>query len=157
MKFTSLIVTGVFLATTTAAMAANPSDTSNIRIEVTKGKHVKLIGTAIGQTKTFTTDVLSNNTVSLGTLGLESNSKGKCDVAFSSKNGFKLSSAVTNKNLGTYSILHEGAIHSFNRPNSKELECNTVASNLRLRSPTIQSNIAAGVYSDVLTITVTTQ
>jgi len=103
MKFTkTLVASAVLLATSSLAFAA--TDSTDIQINVTKDAYVNLVGTAVGSTNSFTTDDIDAATVSLGTLGLESNSAGDCDMTFASANTFKLINAGSGNDLGTYSI-----------------------------------------------------
>jgi len=155
MKFTTpLIVSAVLLATSTFAFAA--TDTTDIQINVTKDAYVNLVGTAVGSTNTFTTDVIDAATVSLGTLGLESNSTGDCDMTIATTNNFELKNAGSGNSLGVYTINYGGA-HTAGSGGTLTQSCNTVASAFSLTSPALPGTVDAGVYADTVTVTVVTQ
>ncbi len=155
MKFTkTLIASAVFLVTSSAFAA---TDSTDIQINVTKDAFVNLVGSAVGSTNSFTTDDIDASTVSLGTLGLESNSAGDCDMTFASANAFKLINAGSGNDLGTYSIKYAGATHTVGAANTHTQSCNTVASAFELESPAMPATVDAGVYSDTVTVTVVTQ
>lgn len=156
MKFTKpLFTTALFFATTSIALAA--TDTTDIQINVTKDAFVNLVGSAVGSSSTFTTDDIDNATVSLGTLGLESNSSGDCDISFSSANNYKLNHEVTGETLVDYAISYAGVSNDGANTNNVTTSCNTVASSLDLVSPAMPATINAGLYKDVVTVTVVTQ
>jgi len=156
MKFIKPLLSSVLLfASTSIAFAA--TDTTNIEINVTEDAFVNLIGTALGSSNSFTTDVIDNATVSLGSLGLESNSTGSCDISFSSANNYKLNHLVTAATLVDYAISYAGVVNDGTNTNIVSTSCNTVASSLDMVSPAMPANIAAGTYSDIVTVTVVTQ
>ncbi len=65
------------------------SDTAEINLNLNYTPYVKLIGTAPGRTRYYSnTDIVNwvtPSVVSLGTLGLESNVGGNCDINFSTQ------------------------------------------------------------------------
>ncbi len=151
----SLIAAGVLLASSSAALAA--TDSTDIQINVTKDAYVNLIGTAVGSTNTFLTSDIDNATVSLGTLGLESNSQGNCDMTFSSANGYQLKHNVTNAVLVDYAISYAGVTNSGAGANTVTQSCNSAVTSLDLVSPALPGTVDAGTYSDTVTVTVVTQ
>ncbi len=156
MKFTkTLLATGLLFASSSIAFAATNS--TDIQINVTKDAYVNLIGTAVGSTNSFLTSDIDNKTVSLGTLGLESNSQGNCDMTFSSANGYQLKHTVSNAVLVNYEISYAGVTNSATTTNTVTQSCNTAASSLDLVSPALPAVVNAGTYSDTLTVTVVTQ
>lgn len=155
MKFTkSLIASAVILASSSAAFAA--TDSTNIIINVTKDAYVNLIGTAVGSTNSFTTGDIDNATVSLGTLGLESNSAGNCDMTIATANNFELQNVGSGNSLGVYTINYAGA-HTAGSGGTVTQSCNTAASTFDLASPALPATVDAGVYTDTVTVTVVTQ
>jgi len=157
MKFTkTLIAAGLLLASSSSVFAA-ATDSTDIQINVTKDAYVNLIGTAVGSTNSFLTSDIDNATVSLGTLGLESNSQGNCELTFSSANGYQLKHNVSNAVLVDYAISYAGVTNSSAAANTVTQSCNTAASSLDLVSPALPAVVDAGTYSDTVTVTVVTQ
>lgn len=153
---TPLVSAAVLLASSSLAIAA--TDTTDIQINVTKDAFVNLIGSAVGSANSFVTADVDNATVSLGDLGLDSNSAGDCDMAVSSAQGFKLVHTVDGtKDLGVYSLSYEGTTFTSGNTNTLTQSCNTVASNLDLVHPALPASVDAGTYSDTVTVTVVTQ
>ncbi len=156
MKFTkTLIAAGLFLASSSSVFAA--TDSTDIQINVTKDAYVNLIGTAVGSTNSFLTADIDNATVSLGTLGLESNSQGQCDMTFSSANGYQLKHTTSGATLVNYEISYAGVTNSATATNTVTQSCNTAATSLDLVSPALPAIVDAGTYSDTVTVTVVTQ
>lgn len=156
MKFTKpLIASAVLLLTSSIAFAA--TDSTNIEINVTNDAFVNLVGTAVGSTNSFLTADIDNATVSLGTLGLDSNSTGNCDITFSSANGYDLNHSVTAATLVGYAVSYQGVSNSGVASNTVTTACTTAASSLDLVSPAMPATIPAGTYTDTLTVTVVTQ
>lgn len=153
---TPLVSAAVLLVSSSFAFAA--TDSTDIQINVTKDAFVNLIGTAVGSANTFLTDDVDNKTVSLGTLGLQSNSAGDCDITVASAEGFKLVHTVDNtKDLGVYSMTYSANTFTDGAANAMTQSCNTVASDLSLVHPAMPASIDAGTYSDTVTVTVVTQ
>ena len=160
MKFTQkLIASAVLLATSAAAVAV--TDQTAVTINVTKDAYVNFLGN-LNANPTLTIPVANIGPgLVLGTLGLESNTAGTCDVAITSVKGFKLVHTTDNSlDLGTYSISAFG--HNFiaaNTPvqNTTTGSCNQAAANVVMNGTAVPANQAAGTYTDTLTMTVTTQ
>lgn len=157
MKFIKpfLTTTAFLFASTSIAFAS--TDSTDIEINVTKDAFVNLTGSAVGSSNSFTTDDIDNATVSLGLLGLESNSSGDCDISFSSANNYKLNHEVTSETLVDYAISYAGVNNDGTNTNNVTTACNTVASSLDIISPAMPATINAGVYKDIVTVTVVTQ
>lgn len=154
----TLALSSVFLISSSVAFAA--TDTTDIEINVTKDAYVNLIGTAVGSSNTFVTTDVDNATVSLGTLGLESNSAGDCDISVTSLNTFKLVHNVdATKDLGVFSLNYGGTSFTAGAAHGNQMSqsCNTVASTFDLVHPALPATVDAGTYSDIVTITVVTQ
>ncbi len=157
MNFTkTLIAAGILLASSSSVFAA-ATDSTDISINVTKDAYVNLIGTAVGSTNSFVTSDIDAKTVSLGTLGLESNSQGQCDMTFSSANGYQLKHNTSGATLVNYEISYAGVTNSAAGANTVTQSCNTAATSLDLVSPALPAVVDAGTYSDTVTVTVVTQ
>lgn len=157
MKFTKhLIASAVLLATSSAALAASSTDTINIK--VTQDEFVNLVGTAFSTTgHTFTVAQLdaafTGTALALGTLGTESNLIGNCDVAFTSANAYELKNGATS--LTAYTLTYNGnAVTS----TAVTQACNFAPANLTMKPDAAlpaANTIAAGDYTDVVTVVVT--
>ncbi len=137
----------------------------NIQIAVGQFSYVNLKGTVVGAFKHFTVDEIKPNGnrrkgpwLKLGTLGLNSNISGNCDLEFTSLNNFKLRHTQTNKVLSKYRLKYKRKRITRNN-NHISLRCKVRKRALKFQSiGRIQNQIIpAGVYRDVITITVTTQ
>ena len=142
------------------------TDTTVIDISHTYTPYVNFTGTAPGASRFYDNDDLVNFifplSVNLGTMGLESNVGGNCDLNFTTQNDFKLRHTVNNGNLGNYSIQYEGQV--FNEANNPQLElpCTSAATDLNFILNGITFSgfdflLAAGVYQDIVSVVVTTQ
>jgi len=135
----------------------------NIQIAVGQLSYVNLKGTVVGAFKHFTVDEIKPNGnrrkgpwLKLGTLGLNSNVSGNCDLEFTSLNNFKLRHTQTNIVLSKYRLKYKN--NRITRQNNRiTVGCNINNKPLRFQSiGKIQNRVIdAGVYRDVLTITVT--
>ena len=105
----TLIASSILFATGTVAFAA--TDTTQIDLSVTHVPYVKLIGTAPGSSRFYGNNDIANwifpSIVDLGTLGLETNVGGNCDINFSTLNNFDLLHTVSNNSLTKYKILYQ--------------------------------------------------
>ena len=153
MKFSkSLIASAVLLATSSVAFAA--TDTKSVQINVTQSEFVNIIGTALTNVNTFTSDQMDGSAIALGDLGLDSNLAGNCDVAFSSANGYKLNNAG-GATLVDYALTFDGAVVT---AAAVTKTCQFTPAALTFASTTAlpaANTIAAGTYSDVVSIVVT--
>jgi hypothetical protein len=147
-----------------ANVACSDSETTSIDIDVTHNPYVNMIGTSVGESRTFSVaEIQPTSTtpiVSLGTLGFESNVEGDCSLAVSTVNDFKLLHTVTNVKLTRFRLRYKGKNLSRSQP-VKTFPCNSALSSLNFMSVGIfnsnNSVVLAGVYQDVVTLTVTTQ
>ena len=143
------------------------SDETDIDISVTHTEYVNFTGTAPGASKFYDNDDLVNFifpiAVNLGTMGLESNVAGDCDMNFSTLNSFRLLHTLNNQNLSDNSILYEGQTFSQASNQVLTIPCNTTPTDLNfiltggISLVGIDFLIPSGVYRDVVTVTVTTQ
>jgi hypothetical protein len=156
MKFSqTLIASAVLLATSSVALAA--TDTRSIQINVTQGEFVTLVGTALTSINTFTSDQMDGNPIALGDLGLDSNLAGNCTIAFSSATGYKLNlgGAAAGATLVDYALNYDGAAVTAT-PATKTCQFAAAALSFNSTTPLPAANtIAAGTYSDVVSIVVT--
>jgi hypothetical protein len=153
----------VINANTTAA-----TKIANLNINITFDPYVKLIGTAPGATRVYDNDDIANwifpSVVDLGTLGVESNLNGNCNINFSTINNFKLLHEINGAHLTKYKLLYESEEFSEISNPTLILPCNT--------SPTIFQFVPTqivwpnifpsftmqhGIYEDTVTMVVTTQ
>ncbi|MEH6456255.1 MAG: hypothetical protein V7749_08025 [Cocleimonas sp.] len=137
-----------------------------INLSLTYTPFVSLTGTAPGASRTYDNDDITNSgvpkPVNIGTMGLESNVGGICDLTFTTANTFKLLHTVTNNNLGNYKIHYKGL--EFNEINNPllSLPCTSTATDIdfELNSfgfSNIDPFLDSGTYQDVITVVVTTQ
>ncbi len=162
MKFSKKIITSaVLFASSSIALAA--TDSTEIEINVTKDAFVKFTGDLAGNVSRDLTVAEVNGTVTnLGNLGTESNTVGGCDLSITSLNDFRLQHDVnsslylhaTNK----YSINYSGTSFTSGSSGLSLASCNNPASLIQIATPGFDANqVQAGTYSDILTVTVTTQ
>ena len=161
MLMATVIASAGFPGTINSANAAGES--TDIQIKIIHDQFVKLSGTVVGASRTFSVDDIKPPTgysspwVSLGTLGLESNFAANCTMDFSTRNGFKLRHTVSNKRLTRYIMKYRNKKIRKHKP-TVTLPCNTAPTTLSLkRRGAFRNNIESGIYADVVTITVTTQ
>jgi len=142
------------------------TDTTTIELNHTFTPYVNFTGTAPGASRFYDNDDLVNFifplTVVLGTMGLESNVGGNCDLEFSTLNNFELQHTVIPTSGGGYTINYQG--ETFTQGNNPVLTtpCTTSATDISfmLNNNTIigfDNFIPSGVFRDVITIIVTTQ
>lgn len=154
-----LVIIGV-LSTVNIANAAGES--TDILVRVIHDQFVRLTGTVVGSSRTFSVDDVkppngSRPWVSLGSLGLESNIAGNCDLDFSTQNSFKLRHTVSNKLLTRYIMKYRNKKIRKNK-HSLTMPCNALPTTLSFkRKGKFRNNVKSGIYADVVTITVTTQ
>ncbi len=159
MKFLKpLLVSAVFVATSSMAIAA--VDTTTININVTEAPSLLLSGTVVtdGTDKDFTVAAIqaaTSQTVLLGTLGSDSNISGNCNMSFASTNGFSLVDPLSSVVLAGYSLKY-GSEAPIAVDTTYSQTCQFTAAALNMIVGTLPTTIAAGTYSDVVTVTVAT-
>jgi hypothetical protein len=161
MKFSkSLVASAILLATSTATFAA--TDSGTININVTQSEFVALTGTAFDNTAaapaTFTTTALDASFggagLSLGTVGLNSNLLGNCNIQFSSTNSFSLKDGTTT--LVGYGLTYDSTAVVAATDITKSCQFTAAALTLNSSAALPAANtIAAGTYSDVISVIVT--
>ncbi len=156
-----LITSAVLFASSSIALAA--TDSTEIEINVTKDAYVNFTGDLAGNvSKDLTVAEVNGTVTNLGNLGTESNTVGSCDLGISSLNDFRLQHNV-NSNLylhatNKYSINYAGSSFTSGSPSITLASCNNAASLMQIATPGFDSSLVqAGTYSDILTVTVTTQ
>lgn len=153
----------MLLIPTSAIVAVE--DSTTIDLEYTHTEYVNLTGTAVGASKFWTVDdvqPVGNNPrgprVLIGTLGLESNVGGDCDLDFSTQNNFRLRHIISNQRLTNYRLRYRGTNITRNRNRQMTVPCNFNPSNFQFQSTgNFRQNPQAGVYQDIITVTVTSQ
>lgn len=151
-----LLMPLMFAITSAAAYAA--SDSTSIDLQVTHIEYLNFIGTAVGINKTIAVDDIRNgNVINIGTLGLESTLTGSCTLDFSSLNGFSLKHSQGNQRLSDYQLTYVGNTIASNTTIILP-SCDTTATALDfLAIGKIKKNPRPGLYSDTVTIIVTSQ
>lgn len=169
MKLTPTLIVLTFVSTLSAASSAfGATESTHISVQVTHDEYVRIIGSAAGSSRTYSNNDIANwifpNIVDLGTLGLESNMPGNCDVSMTTLNDFDLLHTVSTQSLTKYKVIYESQEFSETNNPTLSLPCNLTPSIIQF-SPTqiVWGNLApsaliqTGTYSDTVTITVTTQ
>ena len=156
-----LLFSSLLFALANVSFAA--TETTKINIQVTHDEYVKFVGTAVGAEKNFDEDEIRpvgnvNPTLSVGTFGLESNLVGSCTLSVSSLNGFSLKHSNGNQRLADYKL---NFLANTIDPNNLTIilpTCNSAASSLDFTVVgKIKKNPRPGLYSDTVTLVVTTQ
>ncbi len=167
MKLTKYFkIVAVLLCMSASLTAKAATDHADITLSHTYEPYVNFTGTAPGASRFYDNDDVYHFIfpvrVNLGTMGLESNTTGDCDLNFSTVNNFKLRHTVSNQTLSKYRVLYRG--YSFSRSNNPELTipCNTTPTALDFiltgwSLAGYDGLIPAGIYRDIITVTVTTQ
>ncbi len=164
MKKLSVLISALLLFSSAFTLNA-AQDSTVIDLNVTFVDYVNFIGSAVGASKYYTIDEIKpvgtnrrGPSVSLGRLGIESNSVGDCDVEFSTKNNFRLRHTVSNRRLTNYRLRWKGKNITRRRNKQMTLPCNTNAQRIQFQATgNFRNNPQAGLYQDIVTITVTTQ
>ncbi len=163
-----LIATSLLLLLNTNNVTFAASDTAEINVNVNYVPYVKLTGSAPGSTRYYSNNDIANwifpSVVDLGTLGLESNITGNCDISFSTQNNFKLLHTVSGNSLTKYKILYQSQNFSDTSNPTLTTPCTTVPTTIEF-APTqiVWGNlfpsvlIEPGIYQDIVTVVVTTQ
>ena len=161
-----ILIASLLLASTSTVIAATHS--TNVDVSVTHAPYVKLIGTAPGSSRFYGNNDIANwifpSIVDLGTLGLESNIGGNCDINFSSVNDFDLLHTVSGNSLTKYRVIYQSQSFSQTSNPTLTIPCNTLPTTIEF-SPTqlVFGNflpsllIESGIYRDIVTVVVTTQ
>ena len=163
MKFSKKLITAaVLMATSSIAIAA--TDTAEIEINVTKDAYVNFTGDLAGNvSKDLTVTEVNGTVTTLGNLGTQSNTTGACEINISSLNDFRLQHNVEDTlylhQTNHYTINYSGtSFTSGNSPTLNLTSCNNAASPMQIATPGFASDqVQAGTYSDILTVTVTTE
>lgn len=168
MKRNNPLNTAIVLLLSMLAWSSTQAVTNDTEITIshTYTPYVNFTGTAPGASRFYDNDDIVNFifpvTVNLGTMGLDSNVLGDCDLDFSTLNNFKLRHTVSNQNLANYRILYQG--QSFEEANNPQLTipCNTAPTDIDFiltgwSLAGFDFLIPAGIYRDVVNVTVTTQ
>lgn len=159
----------LFLALTSAQSCAYAAtESTHINIQVTHDEYVRIVGSAAGSSHVYSNNDVANwifpNIVDLGTLGLESNMQGNCDLSMTTLNNFDLLHTVSSQSLTKYKVIYESQEFGLTNNPTLSLPCNLTPSIIQF-SPTqlVIGNlfpsalIQTGTYSDTVTITITTQ
>ncbi len=142
------------------------SDSTVINLSYTFASYVSLTGTAPGASRFYDNNDLVNLSsalsVNIGTMGLESNVGGICDMEFSTVNDFKLIHTLNGNSLGGYIIQYEGEVFSEVSSPILQLPCTSSATdiNFKLNSASLVGFdffLASGIYQDIINVEVTTQ
>jgi hypothetical protein len=166
-KLKTILTVGVMCIPQVFIHAAT-NDQTEIDINVTHTPYVKLIGSAPGSSRFYGNNDIANwifpSIVDLGTMGLESNVAGNCDMNFSTVNNFQLLHTVSNNSLTPYKVIYQNTNFSNTSNPTLNISCNTIPTTIEF-SPTqiVFGNIfpalfiEAGVYQDTITVVVATQ
>jgi len=160
------LVIMAFLFSNSALNAA--TDQTDIEFSYTYTPYVKLIGTAPGSSRMYGNNDIANwifpSVVDIGTLGLESNVGGDCDMNFSTLNNFNLLHTVSGNSLTKYKILYQSQEFGLDSNPTLSIPCNTTPTTMQFTPTQIVFGnllpslfIESGVYRDVITVVVTTQ
>ena len=165
-KIRRLLVAGLLGLSCVQSNAA--TDQTDIELSYTYTPYVKLIGTAPGSSRQYDNNDIANwifpSVVDLGTLGLESNVTGSCDINFSTLNNFNLLHTVSGNSLTKYKILYQAQEFGLASNPTLTIPCNTIPTTLEFTPTQIVFGnlwpallIESGIYRDVVTVVVTTQ
>jgi hypothetical protein len=144
------------------------TDQADIELQFTHTPYVSLTGTAPGSSRMYENTDIANwifpTVVDIGTLGLDSNVPGDCDVSFSTLNNFDLLHTVSNASLTQYKLLYQSQEFGLANNPTLSIPCNTTPTMFQFKPTGIvfgnfsaASLIQNGVYRDVVTVVVTTQ
>ncbi len=163
LNFACITIFSIFIFLSASAA----TDTSEINISHTYTPFVSLTGTAPGSSRFydnsdvifFVFPVLTN----LGTMGLQSNIEGMCDLNFTTANNFELLHTVNaNSSFGNYSIQYRNT--TFDQSNNPQIQlpCTSNPTDLDFIMNGFSLNgingfIDSGIYQDVISVVVTTQ
>ena len=134
---------------------------TNINLNVTHIEILKFIGSAPNINKIFSVADIKpvggvRPTVTIGTLGLESNIPGNCTLTFSTFHNFRLKHTVSNKRLTGYRLEYRNKRITKKKNKVMTVPCDYAPSDLDFRTKgPFRQNVKAGFYSDTITIIVT--
>ena len=141
------------------------SDSKVFDIQVKHEAFLRIIGSAAGfigddHTKNLgVDDVKTGDPLTIGTLGLESTFTGNCDLGFDSLNEFELKPSNGNKVLTKYQLLYTtpppGTQFIITSDTIISIPCKTIATKLDFQAVGKMKKVNKGIYSDVITFTVT--
>ncbi len=144
------------------------SDHTVIDLEVTHTPYVNFTGTAPGSTRTYDNNDIANwiypVVTDIGTLGLESNIPGNCDISFSTINNFDLLHTGSGSSLIRYKILYLS--QEFGQASNTPVTtlCNSIPTALQFKATGYYLGgiwggvfMQSGIYQDIITVTVVTQ
>ena len=162
-SFSVILLASLLFAFVSVTHAARES--TFIELQVTYDEYVKLVGTVVGAVKTFSVDDIKpagnrgpGPTVSVGSLGISSNLTGDCTLNFTTRNNFRLRHLVSNRRLTNYRLNFNGKRINRRRNTTMTLPCNSAPTSLDFTATgRFRRNVASGIYSDTVTIVVTTQ
>jgi len=149
-------------AVSTVNIANAAGESTDILVRVIHDQYVRLTGTAVGSSRMFSVDDVkppngSKPLLSLGTLGLQSNIAGNCSMDFSTANNFRLRHTVSNKKLTSYILKYRNK-RITRRKHTLTMPCNVLPTTLAFkRRGKFRNRVRSGIYSDIVTITVTTE
>ncbi len=162
-----ILVLCTLLAPNAITFAA--SDTAEINLNLNYIPYVKLIGTAPDSTRYYSNSTIAQwifpSVVDLGTLGLESNLSGSCNINFSTNNNFRLRHTVSNNSLTKYKIIYRSQDFSATSNPTLSLPCSSLPTAIQFKPTQLVIGnflpggllMQAGVYQDVVHITVESQ
>ena len=158
-------LTSIFLASfllVLSSMTYALSKNTNIAIRVTYVEFLNIVGDARGSHYLTAAEIrpITNNgpnpTVLLGDLGLESSTVGNCTLGFSSLYGFSLKHSQGNQRFTNYQLIYPPSASPIASDTIITLDCNTAPADLHFQAVgKIKKKVKAGVYSDTVTVTVT--
>jgi len=159
-SLTSISLASLLLALSSMAYAV--SKNTSIDVRVTHVEFLRFLGDAQGSHFLLADQIRpatnggSNPTVLLGGLGIESSTVGNCTLDFSSLYGFSLKHSQGNQRFTDYQLLYPPSASPIASNTSITLDCNTPPADLHFQAVgKIKKKVKAGVYSDTLTLTVT--
>ena len=163
-----ITITSLLIVALNSLAYAADSKQVDIELQITHTPYVHFTGTAPGSHRMYDNNDIANwiypTLVNIGTLGLESNMTGNCDISFSTVNNFDLLHTASSRSLTQYEIFYQS--HVFGRTNNTLLTtlCNTAPTALEFKATGIvignfweEVLIQSGVYRDIITVTVVTQ
>ena len=141
---------------------------TEIEMSYTHTPYVKLIGTAPGSNRVFDNNDIANwiypVNVDLGTMGLDSNIPGDCDVNFTTLNNFNLKHTVSGSSLTSFEVLYRSEVFGTATNETLTMPCTSVPTSIQFKATGIVFGniweaylIQSGTYSDTVNVVVTTQ
>ncbi len=160
----TLLMSCILFASGTIAFAA--TDSGQLNFKVSYAPYVTLIGTAPGSTRVYDNDDIANwifpSVVDLGTLGLESNIPGNCNITFTTINDFELLHTLSSNSLTQYKLLYQSQEFSNTSNPILSTPCSTIPTTLEFTPtqivwPNIFPSVTMehGIYQDTVTLVVT--